>query len=279
MNVFLSTTCIIRAGWIIHPKECLLWIFYKSSSFCAYWVEWDSGFQGLFISVLQRSPMKFVCWIFCFPSEMMEDAVHSADVPPVCLHGRSDWPADTERFLKMRSFPTGRYIPSEQLKTDNQFVTHVLQWFAGTVLSYANLASWILFIVILASSWGKPFLVTGFQSVCKRNWPNLVVLMWPDNLQSGHLCDFLWMIRLVNMCEHWVMACFLLHQHLIVCLFQKLPAASMVRLVWSLLPQAPWECCTKKAQCSSLLVLLNNVHFWSEVIWTLLCPCWERKMF
>jgi len=66
---------------------------------------------------------------------MIEDAVHSVDIPPVCLHGRSDWPADTERiFLKMQSFPTGRYIASEQFKTDHQFVTHVLQQFIGTVL-------------------------------------------------------------------------------------------------------------------------------------------------
>lgn len=131
--VFQSTTCIIRAGWIIHPKECLLWIFYKSSSCYAYSVEWDSGFQGLFISVALFTYE--ICMLNLLFSLWDHTGCCSLSWCSSCQCGRSDWPADTERFLKMRSFPTGRYIPSEQLKTDNQFVTHVLQQFAGTVLS------------------------------------------------------------------------------------------------------------------------------------------------
>lgn len=80
-----------------------------------------------------------------------------------------------ERFLKVWPFSGGKYLISEKLQT-NWFVIHTQLWFTGAVLFWAKQASWILFTVVSAPPFevSQAFFGSGFQSVCKLIWAELL---------------------------------------------------------------------------------------------------------
>lgn len=186
--------------------EFMLPISYKSTSYYyAYWIGQYAAFKGLSISGLQDAPMNCVSWVFSFPSEVMQMLFPQEQlwgVTPNYLCGDCGWSAEAkQRFLEGETFPY-RQIISVRIAHDRS-ICNSCTGVQGPILIQAKLASWILFIVILAPPFevSKAFFGFDFQRVCKLTWPELEVLMWPGSLPDASSRvgnhGFLWFVRLV----------------------------------------------------------------------------------